>query len=305
MDSPIQQPMQSPQPPFPQPTVPEPKKLNYNPILIIIAVIIGATLLIGGFVFVSINKEQEEQKAATQNEQVATQSDQIAEQQQNVTWEFDGNAWKSNGTPPPCPAQFLITTPVVLNRVESVLYPGQTRGDDYKPHGGFRLKGANAVEVMMPLDAVLVSGSRYIEQGETQYLLNFVHPCGIAFRFDHLQSLTLEVQKAVDTLPPAQPDDSRTTKFETPLRLKEGQNIATAVGFTNPVNVSFDFGMYDYRQQNEVSKNPEYAQLHQNDKEQAFYAVCWLDYLLANDTYTLESLPGADAAAGSKSDYCK
>lgn len=296
-----------PEPPRmpPIPPAPPEKKSKYNPVLVMISIIIGATLLIGGTVFVLITREQNEAAEKQAEKEKAEESSVVPTQIQQVQWSFDGNVWKANSTPPPCPNQFLLTTPVPLNRVQSVLYPGQTRGGNYKSHGGFRLKDANEVAVVMPLDAMLVSGSRYTENGETQYLLHFVHSCGIAFRFDHLHSLTLELQNAVDTLPPAQPDDSSTTPFEKQIFFEEGQNIATAVGFKNPQNVFVDFGLYDLRKPNEASKDPAYAQLHQSEKEQAFYAVCWLDYLLANDSYTLENLPSGDAAAGKISDYCK
>ena len=51
-----------------------------------------------------------------------------------VTWQFDGSNWTSTGTPPPCPTPLTFTTPVDLFRVTSILYPGQARGGDYKPH---------------------------------------------------------------------------------------------------------------------------------------------------------------------------
>lgn len=200
-----------------------------------------------------------------------------------------------------CPDPLAIQTPVKLAQVESILYPGQTRGGDFKPHGGFRFAdGTNAeVTVTAPLDADLVRGSRYIEQGETQYLLEFVNSCGIVYRFDHLLTLAPAMQAAVERFPAPQPDDSRTTDVQPPVAVVAGETIATAVGFATTGNASVDFGLYDQRQPNDASGLPT------GDTEYAPYAVCWFDYLSASDEAIVRSLPPADATAGASSTYCK
>ena len=40
-----------------------------------------------------------------------------------------------------CPEKLLFDTPVDLNLVTSILYPGQIRANYFKPHGGFRFDG--------------------------------------------------------------------------------------------------------------------------------------------------------------------
>ena len=53
----------------------------------------------------------------------------------------------------------------------SILYPGQTRSGDYKPHGGFHFDGPGQgadVQVVAPMTATIYRGSRYLARGEVQ-----------------------------------------------------------------------------------------------------------------------------------------
>lgn len=221
-----------------------------------------------------------------------------------VTWEFDGQNWVSRGTHPPCPSPMTIKSPLDLARVQGILYPGQIRGGDYKPHGGFKLNGKNAIDIHAPLDTYLISGSRYLERGEVQYLLFFVHPCGLAYRFDHLLTLTPKLQQLFETLPPAKVDDSRTTNFQSPVFVASGELIATEIGLKNTQNTGIDFGVYDLRQPNPASQNSAWASQHKSDASQSLYAVCWLDWLAPAEQSLVKSLPGVDGLAGKSSDYC-
>lgn len=223
-----------------------------------------------------------------------------------ITWSFNGQTWQASGETPGCSDPLTIQSPTDIKKATSVLYPGQNRGGNYKPHGGLRFDGLenNAVTVTAPADMQLVEGARYIEQGETQYLLEFHTECGIAYRFDHLLTLSDTLQKQVDTLPAAKPDDSRTTKFTSPFSVKAGETLATAVGFKNNQNVGFDFGVYDFRTPNLASKNAAFAEARQNDKAQSFYAICWVNLLKNGDAQIALSLPGGDQLAGKTSDYC-
>lgn len=209
-----------------------------------------------------------------------------------------------------CPT---LLSPVDVTKVTSVLYPGQVRGGDYKPHGGFRVDNAtdNLIDVLAPIDAKVALGSRYIEQGELQYLFEFENTCGLKYRFDHLKTLSTKLQAIADKLPEAKVDDSRTTTIREDISVKAGEIVATAVGFekspdnsTRP-NVAFDFGLYDTRKKNESSQDPSWVTAHSEDGDQAIYAVCWLDWLPDADAATLKTLPGADAQSGKMSDYCK
>jgi hypothetical protein len=224
----------------------------------------------------------------------------------DVNWVYNGKDWAASGEAPSCPDPLTIKSPTDIKKATSVLYPGQTRGGNYKPHGGLRFDGLanDAVTVSAPMDMHLVEGSRYIERGETQYLLVFQNSCGLAIRFDHLLTLSEAMQKAADKLPAAQVDDSRTTPFTPTVNVKDGEVIATAVGFKKTQNVGFDFGVYDLRIRNLASKNATYSAARQAEGSQAFYAVCWVNMLKDGDAAIALALPGADQVAGKTSDYC-
>ncbi len=221
-----------------------------------------------------------------------------------VSWQFNGEAWQPSATPSACPNPLALLSPVNTELATKILYPGQYRNENYKPHGGFVFDGQKNADVTVtaPLDATLISGSRYIEDGEVQYMLWFEHPCGLAYRFDHLLTLDPAVQKLVDTLPEAKVNDSRTIRFATPLTVKAGETIATAVGFKKNSNISLDFGVYDLRKVNSAAQKNEFATKHKLEKEQAYYGICWFDLLPAEASRKVRALPAG--VEGKGSDYC-
>lgn len=191
-----------------------------------------------------------------------------------------------------CPEPLVLQTPVDLTKVTSILYPGQVRGGDFKPHGGFRFDNSkfDEIEVRASLDGVFNEASRYIEQGEVQYMFDFQNPCGIRYRFDHLLVLAPKFAKIADSLPEPKENDSRTTHITENVTVAKGELIATAVGFRSG-NVFVDFGVYDMR--GKILQNPR-----QN-------AICWFDLLPASDSAKVKSLPPADSKSGSQSTLCK
>lgn len=220
-----------------------------------------------------------------------------------VTWSFD-TSWQPSSTPPACSSPLVLRTPIDLSVVTSILYPGQVRGE-YKPHGGFRLDGANQaneVTIAAPYDGDVYSMSRYLEQGEVQYIIDVIHPCGIMYRFDHLLTLAPRFQALAETLPTPRPDDSRGTRIPGGQGVTQGEVIATAVGHRTPRNIGFDWGVYDLRSRNTAASDPAWLAAHGGD--QAPYAICWLDFLGA-DSARVRSLPAGDQAMGSTSDYCR
>ena len=73
-----------------------------------------------------------------------------------VSWSFNGSEWKASGTPPTCSEPLVSQTPIDITKATAILYPGQTRGGNYKPHGGFLFgSGNNTQTVKIPLDSVL------------------------------------------------------------------------------------------------------------------------------------------------------
>ncbi len=187
-----------------------------------------------------------------------------------------------------------------------MLYPGQYRGMNYKAHGGFAFdnSGAGAVQVVVPMDAQLTSASRYIEDGDVQYILDFVHPCGISARFDHLHTLSSELQAIMNTLPEPKVDDSRGTSINPPVSFKAGDVVATVIGHPKAHNSSMDFGVYDLRSPNDMSKNRTWANMHKTYSAQHWFGVCWFDMLPPADAARVKSLPSRDSKSGKRSDYC-
>lgn len=195
---------------------------------------------------------------------------------------------------PDCPESIALQTPVDINKVTSILYPGQERSGDFKPHGGFRFDSSknDEIEVRAPIDAVLAYASRYIVQGEIQYTLDFQTPCGIMYRFGHLLTLAPKFAAIAVKLPEPKENDSRTTSIEEGVKVTQGEIIATAVGFRNTKNVFVDFGVYD------LTKSGAYQNLKK-------FAICWFDLLSSEDGAKVKSLPSADSVSGTKSAYCK
>lgn len=205
-----------------------------------------------------------------------------------------------------CPSPLVIDSPVDVSLATSILYPGQLRGGDYKAHGGFRFDKSltNQINVKAPMSGSLVSGSRYIELGEVQYLLEFATPCGLKYRFDHLKTLTPKYAEIVSQFPEPEVGDSRTTSLVTPVTVSSGELIATEVGFSkNGLNVSLDFGVYDMRSKNNAAQDPVWASTHPSELSQ--HGVCWFDLLPDADETRVRSLPAADGVSGKNSDYCK
>ncbi|HLD25022.1 MAG TPA: hypothetical protein VJB96_03855 [Patescibacteria group bacterium] len=222
-----------------------------------------------------------------------------------------------------CPSPFLFTMPIDLSRVTSILYPGQIRGGNFKAHGGFRFDGSKPddITVYAPIDARVITGARYPVNDEIQYTFDFEHPCGIRYRLGHLLTLTPKFQALAEKFPLPTTLDSRTTQVSPPIDVKQGEIIATAVGLTkggpqqlNGYNTFLDWGVYDYRQRNEASQMPDWPTRHAlEDSEWGTYynseinqyAVCWFDWISAEDKAMVLSLPSSDSQSGKTSDYCK
>ena len=223
---------------------------------------------------------------------------------EKIEWNNTRDGWEPTGTPPPCPDPLRLDTPTDLSLVTSVLYPGQYRSSDYKPHGGFRYDNSSSDEITItaPMDAQIVDGGRYLVGGEIQYTFDFIAPCGIWYRFGHLLELTPKFAAIAETFPAAVEGDSRTYGVNPSAEVFAGEVIATAVGFTRDPNTFVDWGVYDLRSKNSASQDPTWAAKHPNDQEQ--HGVCWFDLLSPEDEALVRSLPPADGVSGSTSDYC-
>lgn len=185
----------------------------------------------------------------------------------------------------PCPDSVVLTTPVDTSLVTAMLWPGQSRGGDFKGHGGFRFDTSNPddVSVHAPLDARLTDAGRYLANGDEQYLLFFSSACGLTFRFDHIRTLSPKLVAALADLPPAKPNDSRTTKLTKLVEVTAGEEISHSVGIATSANVFVDFGLY-------------------RDTPDTASGLCFFDYLPPADSIYLRSLPTGNE--GKTSAYC-
>lgn len=267
----------------------------------ILVIILG----IGGYYFWNSKKNSRSkndvpiQKNTSSKENVSTQGN------INVRWEMTANGdYQPSSTPPDCPSPLVLESPTDLTKVVSILYPGQTRGGNYKPHGGFRFTdGANEVKVTAPMDATVVDGGRYLVDGEVQYIFDFINSCGIKYRLGHLRTLAPVFANLAEKLPDAQEMDSRTSQINETVKVKAGDTVATAVGLISTGNAFFDFGVYNLLQENDASKNTAFQTAHVDDRDQAWHAVCWFDLLSAENKAKVRNLPAT--SPGSESDYCK
>jgi hypothetical protein len=281
---------------------------------IIIAVILFIVIIALIIFIISLLQKSNSDTANNSNQNIQDQQSNENNQTNNnnsnstqtiVMWSFDGNTWKAMGSAPECMDPITISSPADMSKATNILYPGQVRGSDYKPHGGIRFDGQlnDSITVQAPMSGFVWRGSRYIEAGEVQYMIDIINSCGFLYRLDHLRVLTPKFQALMETLPEAQIDDSRTYNFITQVEVEEGEEIATSVGHINTANAAFDLGIFDLRQPNEISKNPTWAAQHQNEKETAYFAQCWLDFLQEPDQSIAKSLPGG-GTEGKVSDYC-
>jgi hypothetical protein len=240
------------------------------------------------------------------------QSSNVASSSTDTLWQTTNTGgWKPNGTPPICSSPLLSQSPIDMARASEIMYPGQYRGTHYKAHGGFRIKPQykNSVSVMLPMDMRLVAALRYTQGNDVQYLYTFENPCGIQVRFDHLLTLAGDFATIAEKLPKptestASVPPSKPTDYSHKV-YKVGTLVATEVGGrSDQYGSGFDFGVYDLRAANEISKNQQWAAIHGNESSLNFYGRCWIDMLpSAESAAAKQILPLATDDRGA-SDYC-
>lgn len=261
-----------------------------------------AILAVFGFVswrFVSSQKPQ--------SENVADSEEKNLDSNKKLLWQQSENGWVKLGSVPECPDQPILRFPTDIQNVTSVLYPGQTRGGNYKPHGGLRFDNNknSDIKVYAPLDGFLVRGASYLAEGETQYTFDVMNNCGILFRVGHIREIPDNLLSLTKNWPAPQEGDSRTHQINPTVYIKQGELLGVSVGIINDQNTFFDLGIYDYRNENSASKSSDFRSKHSSDKELSWYAVCWLKgWLPASDEQKLLALPAGDPESGKNSDYC-
>ncbi|MEI2834765.1 MAG: hypothetical protein V9G25_08325 [Acidimicrobiia bacterium] len=236
----------------------------------------------------------------------------------DATWSSDGHGgWITlpyDSKAPACPDPLNLNLPTTnIDQATSILYPGQSRsgtyeglGGTYKAHGGFRFDNnqTNEIEVVMPFNGSITRAVSLLIDGEPQYGFDIQNECGIMIRLGHLHDLTPKFQKIVDALPVGTVANSESQKIEPSIPFKQGDVIATVVGFKNSHNVGFDYGVYDLRSNNEASKDPAYVKAHSDTAELSYHGLCWLENLNDKDKAIVKALPAGDQTTGKTSDYC-
>lgn len=274
------------------------------PLLIVPIVILIA--LIGYFVFTRMDAVSPVQKTAN------TISNRVSNIMSGGSdWQFDmeSASWKAFGNPPECEEPLKFPAPVDVSLASGILYPGQIRGDDYKPHGGFRFdsRDTNDIELRTITDGYISKASKYEAFGEVQVLIFFVNDCGIMIMHDHLLTLSPKLEEILENVPVGKDGDSRTTLIEPKAYFKKGEVLATEIGFKNfegRKNIFVDFGLYDLRKTNGIQYDSAFREQNPNINEYGTHALCWFDNLFPEDEEVVRSLP-AGGNEGKISDYCK
>lgn len=283
-----------------------------NKKIIYITVAIGLTILLitlAIFIFNNQNQGKQNNEVQIQNNQTnqnvsSQESEKESILDKPLMWRQGANGYEKIGEVPECEEPLVFDSPVDISAATSILYPGQPRGGNYKPHGGFRFDNntTNEIDIVAPFDGYLVQGARYLSEGEIQYTFDVIHPCGIMYRLGHLRVLTPKFEAIAESFPEAT-EDSRTTFINPPVKVFKGEVFATKIGIIGTSNPFFDFGVFDLRQKNEASKEANYANKSQNN-QLALFAICWLDNLDKEESDYIYTLPAGDPTSGKNSDYC-
>lgn len=225
-------------------------------------------------------------------------------------WTDEGSKWVPSGPVPAC--TFPIIPDGSFTNFASAIskdQPGQTRGGSYKPHGTIRWSNqvyVADIEVRAPFDGVIVTAWHYLVDGQYQFGINLVSPCGFMIRLGHLNSAGPKVASVLSKLSPAIENDSRETNLQAPVVLVKGDVIATAVGIpagrADSVGTFVDFALLDLRSANQGSISSASSAA---DVKYSHYAVCWYEgqYLGSGDRAKASALVYSNG--DSASDYCQ
>lgn len=233
---------------------------------------------------------------------------------QNI-WSYDDHSgsWIYTGSAPPaCTEPFTIKTPVPLEKATGQLIPGQVRSSSY-PGGpttymttaGFRFDQSSHTDIqtISPIDGYVTAAANYTIDGEQQYGVEIIHPCGILIRLNHLRSLTQKFEKITEAINRTI-DRVEYTDIDDVL-IKAGEQISASTGLDISNTTLLEIGAYDLRNTNQSSENSSYAYAHARDKPYAWHAICVTELLESTDRALARKLPAADTEVGTTSDYCQ
>lgn len=270
-------------------------------IAILVVVLFVAVAGVAAWRVMAANKTKDT-SSTNSSEPAGTTSSETSNEE--FLWQQQESGWAAMGDIPDCPEQPMMDMPADISLVTSILYPGQTRGGNYKPHGGFRFDNSSNADITVsaPISGFIVRGGHYIAEGEIQYTFDVFNNCGVMFRVGHLRVLPDDLMALTTSWPEAS-SNSATNSINPPVFVEAGHKLATSVGIISDDNTFFDWGVYDYRAENEASKNASFQSQHADDRELSWHAVCWFDWLPSSAEAKIRTLPASDAS-GTSSDYC-
>ena len=170
-------------------------------------------------------------------------------------------------------------------------------------HGALRADNSihDQVTVRFPADGFSLAQvnrrlESYIDSNEEQIKLEFIHPCGILIRLDHLAQLSKRWALIVEEVPVG--TDSRITFLPQNIHFIEvGEILSEGIG--HAANTYLDFGVYDLRKKNNIAS---YIASDWPDwKGTVDYGICWSTFFGLEIENVLSELP---AGANPLSDYC-
>ena len=149
-----------------------------------------------------------------------------------------------------------------------------------KGRDGNKVKIDKPVPVYAPIDSYLILLSRYrlssLGLQDIQWRLMFQVGCELVYRFDHLDTLSDKILNYIGNV--AINDDQKSAsnvKVLPPLKINAGELVAYTKG--TPVAGSWDFGVLDINNNNELPKRLSKYENHPTGKQYK-YAACPYDY---------------------------
>ena len=162
-----------------------------------------------------------------------------------------------------------------LERIEYIVPWGTVQNGNLKNHSYLHIRGGGGnvgVAVHAPVDSHLIAAARYRERGSgsDEYMLLFQVSCEVAYKLDHIDTLSPKLAAALGDLE-SKRDDTRTTRVRPTVPLAAGD----VIGYTNGTRQagSWDFGVYSLVAANQL---PDRLKTHTKRPEgsQYRYAVC-------------------------------
>lgn len=282
------------------------KHSQYGFSLILVVLVVTSIVIVSavGYLYVTnfVQTDFNKDASKTQSNQTPNSSQskiEVAKVTDKILWSFNGKEWLSSGQIPACAEPLDFKLPSNIDTATSTIWPGQTRGNDFKPHGGVRHDSSfGKTNVRAPMDGVLYRAANYIQDNEIQYMIEVIDNCGVAYRMDHLRVLSPKLSDELSKL--HKPTHSSATSLTSPVFFEQDELIATEIGFKNTQNYFYDLGVYDLREKNKSAKNKTWASNH--NAELGHYAICWFDLLPSKQNKKLRDLPTGNE--GKVSDYC-